>query len=75
MMDLDRAIELARRNHHTILATRRADGRPQMSPVVSAVDDDGRVLISTREPAAKVLNLRRDPQASVCVLADNFFGD
>jgi PPOX class probable F420-dependent enzyme len=75
MMDLDKAIELARSNHHTILATRRADGRPQISPVVSAVDDGGRVLISTREAAAKVLNLRRDPQASVCVLADNFFGD
>jgi PPOX class probable F420-dependent enzyme len=74
-MDLEEAIRLARRNHHTVLATRRADGRPQMSPVVSGVDDAGRIMISTREAAAKVLNLRRDPQASVCVLSDTFFGD
>ena len=74
-MDLKQAIQLARRNHHALLATRRADGRPQMSPVVSAVDDEGRLLISTREPAAKVRNLRRDPHASVCIVSDNFFGE
>ena len=73
-MDITEAIELARASHHTVLATRRADGRPQLSPVVSAVDDGGHVLISTREPAAKVRNLRRDPQASLCVLPDGFFG-
>jgi PPOX class probable F420-dependent enzyme len=74
-MELEEAIRLARTNHHTVLATRRANGSPQMSPVVSAVDSEGRVLISTRETAAKVRNLRRDPQAWLCVLSDNFFGE
>lgn len=74
-MDLKQGIDLARGNHHIVLATRRSDGRPQMSPVVSAVDDEGRLLVSTREPAAKVRNLRHDPHASICVLSDNFFGD
>ena len=74
-MTFDEAIELARHNHRVVLATTRADGRTQMSPVVSAVDGQGRILISTREPAAKVRNLRRDPHASICVLSDRFFGD
>ena len=74
-MDLTTAIELARTNHRGVLVTRRSDGRPQMSPIVSAVDAEGRVLVSTREPAAKVRNLRRDPHASLCVLPDGFFGE
>ncbi len=40
-----------------------------------ALDDDGRVLISTRETAIKTRNLRRDPRASLCVLNDGFYGD
>jgi PPOX class probable F420-dependent enzyme len=42
--------------------------------VSCAVDDDGRVLISTREPAIKTRNLRRNPFASVCAFTDGFFG-
>jgi PPOX class probable F420-dependent enzyme len=53
----------------------RSDGRPQLSPVVAAVDDDGRVLISTREAAIKAKNLARDPRASLCVINDGFFGE
>ncbi|HWG61787.1 MAG TPA: PPOX class F420-dependent oxidoreductase [Streptosporangiaceae bacterium] len=74
-MDLDRAREFLRTHHRAALATPRSDGRPQMSPVLSALDADGRVLVSTREPAIKTRNLRRDPRASVCVLSDSFFGD
>lgn len=39
------------------------------------MDDDGRVLISTRETAVKAKNLARDPRASLCVLNDGFFGE
>jgi PPOX class probable F420-dependent enzyme len=46
-----------------------------MSPIVAAVDDEGRVLISTRETAVKARNLARDPHASLCVLNDAFFGE
>jgi PPOX class probable F420-dependent enzyme len=73
-MDVDEARELIRTNHHAVLATRRADGRPQLSPVAAAIDEAGRVVISTRETAMKTHNLRRDPQASLCVLSDAFFG-
>jgi PPOX class probable F420-dependent enzyme len=43
--------------------------------VLCAIDDKGRVLISTREPAVKTRNLRRDPRASLCVINDGFFGE
>jgi PPOX class probable F420-dependent enzyme len=74
-MELAAAREFLRVHHRAVLATSRADGRPQLSPVTATVDDEGRVLISTREAAIKTRNLRRDPRASLCVLNDGFFGD
>ena len=73
-MDIQRALDFIRGNHRAVLATRRSDGRPQLSPVTVGIDDDGRVLVSTREPAVKVRNLLRDPYASLCVMNDGFFG-
>jgi PPOX class probable F420-dependent enzyme len=73
-MDLDEARAVIREQHRAVLATMRDDGTPQMSPVLVAVDDDGRVLISTRETAVKVRNLRRDGRVWLCVLPDGFFG-
>jgi PPOX class probable F420-dependent enzyme len=73
-MDLDEAREVVRQQARAVLATMRADGTPQMSPVLVAVDDAGRVLVSTRETALKVHNLRRDPRLWLCVLPDGFFG-
>nr|BFE65178.1 PPOX class F420-dependent oxidoreductase [Dactylosporangium thailandense] len=73
-MDLDEARAVLTDQHQAVLATRRTDGGVQMSPVVVAVDAEGRVVISSREPAYKVRNLRRDPRAAVCVLPDGFYG-
>ena len=44
-----------------------------MSPVVVGTGS-GCVVVSSREGAYKVRNLRRDPRASVLVMADGFFG-
>ncbi len=74
-MDLGQAADFLRTHHRAVLATSRADGRPQLSPVLCVADDDGRILISTREPALKARNLRRDPHASLCVFTDGFFGE
>ena len=74
-MDIGRATAFLSTHPRAILATTRSDGRPQLSPVVAAVDDDGRVLISTRETAIKARNLARDPRASLCVINDGFFGE
>jgi PPOX class probable F420-dependent enzyme len=74
-MQLERAREFMRVNHRAVLATRRSDGLPQLSPVTVGVGADGRVLISTRETAMKTKNLARDPSASLCVLNEGFFGE
>jgi PPOX class probable F420-dependent enzyme len=74
-MTADEAREFIAAHHRAVLATQRADGRPQLSPVLCALDDEGRVIISTRETAVKTKNLRRHPYASLCVLSDSFFGD
>ncbi|GAA3674120.1 TIGR03618 family F420-dependent PPOX class oxidoreductase [Nonomuraea antimicrobica] len=73
-MDLDKALGFLRENHHAVLLTRHGDGRPQMSPVTAGVQG-GHVVISTRETAVKVRNVRRDPQVSLCVFTDRFFGE
>jgi PPOX class probable F420-dependent enzyme len=73
-MDLEAARVIVRDQHHAILATMRRDGTPQMSPVAAAVDDAGRVVVSSRETAIKTKNVRRDPRAWLCVLSDGFFG-
>ena len=74
-MDLDVARDFVRRTGHAVLATTRQDGAPQLSPVLAVVDDEGRVLVSSRETAYKTKNLRRSPRAWLCVLSDGFFGD
>jgi PPOX class probable F420-dependent enzyme len=49
-----------------VLATLKADGRPQLSPVTPYYDREaGTILISTREGLAKTTNLRRDPRAAL----------
>jgi PPOX class probable F420-dependent enzyme len=73
-MDLDQAREIIRSQHRAVLAAMRSDGTPQMSPVLAAVDDEGCVVVSTRETAYKVKQLRRDPRVWLCVLPDRFFG-
>jgi PPOX class probable F420-dependent enzyme len=73
-IDIPEALEFVRHNHNAVLATTRADGSPQLSPVTVGVDDGGRIVISTRETAMKTRNLRRDPRAVLCVVTKRFYG-
>lgn len=73
-MDVDDAVAFLRENSRGVLSTVRRDGRPQMSPMSVTVDDEGRVMISTREPSMKVRNIRRDPRVSLCVFPEEFLG-
>jgi PPOX class probable F420-dependent enzyme len=80
-MDADAARDFIRTHDRAVLAVPRADGRPQLAPVTCGVDDEGYVVISTREPSMKVKNLRRQaardntaPWASLCVFTEEFFG-
>jgi PPOX class probable F420-dependent enzyme len=73
---VDRAgmLEFVRPRHHGILLTTRADGTPQGSPVTMGVDEAGRIVVSTYPERAKTRNAKRNPQASVIVLSDDFGG-
>ena len=74
-MDVASAIDFIRQHHRAVLATTRADGTTQMSPVTAGVDDQDLVVISTRETAYKVRHLRALPYAALCAFTDRFFGD
>ncbi|MBV9098404.1 MAG: PPOX class F420-dependent oxidoreductase [Frankiaceae bacterium] len=53
---------------HGVLATLKADGRPQLATIDFCYDAGARVArISTLDGSAKVANLRRDPRASLYV--------
>ena len=73
-MGPDDAREFVASNHRAVLVTRRSGGGVQTSPVLVGVDEEGMLVISTREGAYKTRNLRRDPTAVLCVFSDRFFG-
>jgi PPOX class probable F420-dependent enzyme len=74
-IDFATAKEFLRNNHWGILTTRRKNGGLQMSPVTVGLDSDGRAVISSRETAYKVNNLRRDPRAALCAITPSFHGE
>ena len=73
-MDIAKAQQFLRDNECAVLATTRRNGQIQMSPVTVGLDAEGRAIISSRETAYKVRNLRRHPPASLCVFVDEFTG-
>ncbi|MDA8045532.1 MAG: TIGR03618 family F420-dependent PPOX class oxidoreductase [Actinomycetota bacterium] len=73
-MDTAPALDYLRQHHRSVLITRRRDGEPNPSPVVHGVDGAGRVVISSRDRAYKVRNLRADPRAVLCAFTDQYFG-
>ncbi|GAA2450277.1 PPOX class F420-dependent oxidoreductase [Streptomyces glaucus] len=57
---------LLARSRLGVLATIKADGRPQLSPVMPFYDEAARVIyVSTGAGTAKTANLRRDPRATL----------
>jgi len=73
-MDTAQALNVVNEQHRAVLATMRADGTPQMSPVLVVPDGGGRLLVSTRQGAMKTRNVRKDPRVWLCVMPDEFFG-
>ena len=68
----DQLLEFLRPRHRLILGTVRRDGRVQLSPVTGGIDDQGRIVVSSYPDRAKTSNLRRNPQATVLFLSDDF---
>jgi PPOX class probable F420-dependent enzyme len=73
-VDPAEAREFVSQNHRAVLATRRRDGSPQLSPVVVGVGAGGELTVSSRETAIKTKNLRRDPSYDLVVFTERFFG-
>ena len=72
-MDLERALAAARDRNQSVLTTLKSDGKPQLSNVLHAVDDEGVIRISTTTDRAKYANLRRTPWAALHVDGENFW--
>ena len=53
-----------------IVATNRADGPPQLTPVWYLYEDE-RLYLTVSLDSAKYRNLQRDPRISVCVAAEH----
>lgn len=58
--------------HRWVLATTRADGRPQMSLVSGGMIADGRLAIATYPERVKARNVRRNPHVSVAAMGEEF---
>jgi len=72
MVGRDELAEFVSDKHRWILATTRADGRPQMSLVSGGMTADGRLAISTYPTRVKAKNARNNPLVSVAVMGEAF---
>lgn len=70
--DLD---SFLRRGHRAVLITHRSSGGIQSSPVSCGIDAEGRLLVSTYPQRAKVANIRRNPDVSLCVMEEAWNGE
>ncbi|MCW2848869.1 MAG: pyridoxamine 5-phosphate oxidase-related, FMN-binding [Marmoricola sp.] len=60
VMDLDQAADFVRTHHRAVIAT-RGGGRIHQSPVLVGVDEEGRLVVSSRETAYKTKQTARRP--------------
>jgi PPOX class probable F420-dependent enzyme len=72
-MDLTDALAFVRDRRQGVLATIRANGRPQLSNIMFVAGDGDTLRISITDDRAKTANLRRDPRASLYVVGDTFW--
>ncbi len=73
-VDRDALVAFVRPRHRAVLVTRRREDGVQLSPVTCGVDAAGRIVVATYPQRAKVVNARRNPAVSLCVLSDEFDG-
>ncbi len=71
-MELSEALDYIRERQQGVIVAIKSDGRPQLSNITYAVDDDGTIRISATADRAKTKNLRRDRRGSLYVTADDF---
>ena len=67
--------DFIRPRHQGVLLTTRRSGRHQSSLVTMGLDVSGRIVVSSYPERVKVLNIKRDPAASMVVMSDGFGGE
>ncbi len=72
-MELFEALNFAAARRNGVLVTQKRDGRPQISNIAYAVVD-GVIKISITATRAKYANLVRNPQTSLYVSREDFWG-
>jgi len=72
-VELPDALDFARTNRWSVLATIRGNGLPQLSNVAHYVSDDGIIRISVTASRAKYRNLLRRLWAALHVTRPDFF--
>ncbi|MGD9701427.1 MAG: PPOX class F420-dependent oxidoreductase [Acidimicrobiia bacterium] len=72
-MELTDALSFAAARRNGVLVTEKSNGRPQLSNIVYAVSD-AVVRISITADRAKYRNLLRNPEASLHVSREDFWG-
>ena len=72
-MTHDEALAFIGRNTKAVLATIKRDGRPQMSHISYTLDEDGVIKVSVTGDRAKTRNLKRDPRATLSIIAENWY--
>ena len=74
-MEIDKARSFLANNHRAVMVTHNPRGKVQTSPITVGVDEEGYAVVSSRQAAYKVRNLRHDPNVTLCVMNDRFFGE
>lgn len=72
-MELDAALAFARERSVGILATIRSNGRPQLSNITYAIDDQDVIRLSVTANRAKTKNIQRDARVSLHVIREDFW--
>jgi PPOX class probable F420-dependent enzyme len=72
VVELERAMNAVRSTKSGVLVTLKRDGRPQLSNIAYAVDDEGVIRVSITAGRAKTANARRDPRVSLYVAPSGF---
>jgi PPOX class probable F420-dependent enzyme len=74
-VEREELLDYLQHRHRGVLITRRSDGWPQASLVTMGLGDLGDILVSTYPERAKAHNVRRDPNASMVVMSEDFGGE
>ena len=73
-MEIADAQKFLKDNHRACIAVRQKDGWPQMTFVTPGIDEQGRVIITSRGTTYKIKHIERDPRVSMLIFGEQYSG-